>query len=723
MTETVIQHPSQPMDDDALARVASQALMGVLDARAATTHELTGSSLIDSLVECGAAVGTSIAPGRLAQARRSTLTDPTGMARQLRLPVRPVVLNGTWWRGDSGPYLVTRPDGSYAAAIPGSRGYDLVIAGRRVRVTKQVASELGSAAWTVTPELPAGSTSIRQVLARSLGAGSRFELMCAGVAAVALAVMGIAVPWLSGVVVGQLVPLNETSRIIWIGTILILVSVATFGIAMVQSFLVQRLTTRLDVRATAIVLLRLVDLPLSFFRRYSAGDLLQRLQGFDEVTAQLASSIVVIGSTLLLAVSGLFVMFVVSPPLAGLVLFLLLIISGFAALMVWALVRARSSFVRSSLTLSGMTLSLFTGIAKLRVAGAERRMHTRWVLVYASRQVAASQAALGGQRLGIVAVLAPTLVTFVVVIGNASGATPLDLGQFTSFVAAAGQTSGALASMLGPIALLLGLLPLIKAVQPILTEPTDVTVDAIDPGELAGEVELASVSFSYGPGEPDVLRDVSLRVAPGEFVAVVGPSGSGKSTLVRLLIGLEKPTGGGVLYDGRPLDRLDADAVRRQIGVVVQSAQLASGTLLENIVGASTRTEEDAWEAARLAGIAADIEAMPMKMRTLVSDGASTFSGGQKQRIMLARALVRRPRIVVLDEATSTLDNRTQATVADSLRNLGATRIVVAHRLSTITGADRIIVLDEGGIAESGTYDELVELGSLFAQLSKRQVL
>jgi ATP-binding cassette subfamily C protein len=492
---------------------------------------------------------------------------------------------------------------------------------------------------------------------------------------------------------------------------------------MAQSFLVQRLTTRLDVRATAIILLRIVDLPLSFFRRYSAGDLLQRLQGFDEVTGQLASSIVVLGSTLLLGLSGLIVMFIVSPPLAGLVLILLLVILGFAALMVRAVVRARSSFVTSSLQLSGMTLSLFTGISKLRVAGAERRMHTRWVLAYASRQVAASRAALSGQRLSIVAVLAPTLVTFVVVIGTASGATPLDLGGFTSFVAAAGQTSGALASMLGPIAVLLGLTPLIQAVRPILREPTDLIVDAVDPGELAGEVELASVSFSYGPDQPNVLREVSLRIAPGEFVAVVGPSGSGKSTLVRLLIGLERPSGGGVLYDGRPLDRLDADAVRRQIGVVVQSAQLASGTLLENIIGTSMRTEEDAWESARLAGIADDIEAMPMKMRTLVSDGASTFSGGQKQRIMLARALVRQPRIVVLDEATSTLDNRTQATVADSLRNLGATRIVVAHRLSTITGADRIIVLNEGGIAESGTYDELVELGGLFARLSKRQVL
>jgi NHLM bacteriocin system ABC transporter ATP-binding protein len=715
--------PVPAMHDDALAEAAQRALASVLDRHVRPQGAVTGSTLIDALVECAGASGTAVPPARIVQARRADATDPADVARQLRVPLRPVQLDEGWWRGDSGPYLVTREDGVFAAAIPRPRGYELVADGSAQPLTQAEALTLRPTAWSVLPALPSGPVGIRAVLARSAGVGSRVELAVSGLVALLLAALGIAVPLLAGVVVGELVPLDALSRIVVIGIVLVLVAVAAFGLASLQSLLIQRLTMRLDVRATAMVLLRITQLPLSFFRRYSAGDLQQRLQGLDEVTGQIAGSVVALASMLLLAMSGFVVMLIVAPSLAGLVLLLLLVMAVLAGLSVWAVVRARSSFVAASVALSGLTLSLLMGIAKLRVAGAEQRMLSRWVIAYADRQRAANRAAIGGQRLGIVAALTPTLVTFVVVVGSASGATPLRLGQFTSFVAAAGQTSGALASMLVPIAVLLGLTPLLKAVRPILQEPLDQEVDAVDPGSLSGEVELAAVSFGYGPDEPEVLHEVSLRVNPGEFVAVVGPSGSGKSTLVRLLIGLETPTSGAVLYDGRPLDRLDAEAVRRQIGVVVQSAQLATGTLLENIVGTSTRTEEEAWEAARLAGIAGDIEAMPMRMRTFVSDGASTFSGGQKQRILLARALVRRPRIVVLDEATSTLDNRTQATVVESLRHLGATRIVVAHRVSTIRDADRIVVVDMGRIVESGTYSQLMESDGLFARMARRQLV
>lgn len=684
---------------------------------------MSDATPVDSLLVCARAVDVGVQPERIALARRAVGMDPVEVARLLCIPVRTVRLDDDWWRGDSGPYVVVRRDGSFAAAVPRARGYTLMADGSESTLAARNAAGLAAQAWSVLPALPTAPTGIGAVLRRSVGAGSRLEVAVAAMSAVLLTLFGIAVPLLAGVVVGELVPLDEASRIIVVGAVLVLVAVATFGLATVQSLLVQRLAMRADLRATAMILLRLVQLPMSFFRRYGAGDLQQRIQGLDDVTVQVSASVLTLSSMFLLAISGLVVMFIVSPPLAGLVLILLLLMSVVAVLAVRSVVRARSSFVGASLALSGLTLSLFTGIAKLRVAGAEPRMLSRWVRSYADRQRAANAAALGNQRIGMVAALAAPLVTFVVVIGSASDATPLALGGFTSFVAAAGQTSAALAGMLVPASVLFGLTPIVKALEPILQESLDQAADAEDPGRLSGEVELADVSFAYGPDEPEVLRDVRLHVASGEFVAIVGPSGSGKSTLVRLLIGLETPTAGQVRYDGRPLRDLDAEAVRRQIGVVVQSAQLATGTLLENIIGISPRTEDEAWTAARLAGIADDIAAMPMGMQTLVSDGASTFSGGQKQRILLARALVRQPRIVILDEATSTLDNTTQATVVESLQALGATRIVVAHRLSTVKDADRIVVLDTGRVVETGTYDQLVAAGGLFSRMAQRQVL
>ena len=220
-----------------------------------------------------------------------------------------------------------------------------------------------------------------------------------------------------------------------------------------------------------------------------------------------------------------------------------------------------------------------------------------------------------------------------------------------------------------------------------------------------------------------MLRDVSFAVKPGTFLAIVGSSGSGKSTLLRLLLGMEQPQKGSVAYDGLALRDLDVASVRRQIGVVMQNGQLLPGTIFSNIVGSLPLTIDDAWEAARLVGLAQDIKEMPMGMHTIVNDGGTVFSGGQRQRLLIARSLVQRPRIVVFDEATSSLDNETQAIVTETLAAMKATRILVAHRLSTIRHADRILVLENGVIAEEGSYEELMAMKGLFFQLAERQQL
>jgi ABC-type bacteriocin/lantibiotic exporter with double-glycine peptidase domain len=201
----------------------------------------------------------------------------------------------------------------------------------------------------------------------------------------------------------------------------------------------------------------------------------------------------------------------------------------------------------------------------------------------------------------------------------------------------------------------------------------------------------------------------------------VGPSGSGKSTLVRLLLGLEEPQHGEILLDGRPLGRLRLDRVRRQIGVVPQNAALLAGTLREVIAGGASVTTEQVWSAAVQAAIAADIQALPMGLHTLVSEGGGNLSGGQRQRLAIARALVRQPALLILDEATSALDNLSQAEVSRQLRPLGLTRLVIAHRLSTIRHADRIVVLEAGRIVEEGGFEELVAAEGPFARLMRRQ--
>lgn len=273
------------------------------------------------------------------------------------------------------------------------------------------------------------------------------------------------------------------------------------------------------------------------------------------------------------------------------------------------------------------------------------------------------------------------------------------------------------------VATSLALVPLFERLRPILAAAPEARSGKTEAAPLAGRIELSHVSFRYLEGTRPVLDDVSLRIEPGQLVAFIGRSGSGKSTLLRLLLGFETAESGDILYDGQSIGTLDTTSLRRQIGVVLQHSRITTGSIFDNITSGIPYTLDDIWAAARLAGIDADIEAMPMGMHTFLMEGASTLSGGQRQRLMIARALIGRPRILFFDEATSALDNRSQTLVMQSLKRLSTTRIIVAHRLSTVERADRIFVLERGRVVESGGYPELIAADGPFRRLAQRQML
>jgi ATP-binding cassette subfamily C protein len=301
--------------------------------------------------------------------------------------------------------------------------------------------------------------------------------------------------------------------------------------------------------------------------------------------------------------------------------------------------------------------------------------------------------------------------------------TPMDMGTFMAFWAAYGLLYAGLTEMLTIGLELFMAKPYFERLRPIIEQKPESVESGGDPGEVRGNIEFSHISFKYAENGPLILDDVSLSIREGQFVAVTGPSGSGKSTLLRLLLGFEKPGRGTVLIENQDLSQLDAAKVRRQMGVVMQNSGLLPDEIYRNIIGYSSLTMDDAWEAARMAGLEEDIKNMPMGMHTMIAEGASTISGGQKQRIIIARALARKPKVLLLDEATSALDNRTQETVAAGLDALPVTRIVVAHRLSTIRNADLIIVLDKGRVAERGSFSELMAAKGMFHALARRQMI
>jgi ABC-type bacteriocin/lantibiotic exporter with double-glycine peptidase domain len=263
-----------------------------------------------------------------------------------------------------------------------------------------------------------------------------------------------------------------------------------------------------------------------------------------------------------------------------------------------------------------------------------------------------------------------------------------------------------------------------EMIKPFLDTAPEVAEDKEVVTRLNGAVELNNVTFRYNDDMPPVLDDLSLKIRPGQYVAIVGKTGCGKSTLMRIMLGFEMPQKGAVYYDGKDLKRIDLKSLRQKIGAVMQNGKLFTGDIYSNIViSAPWLTLDDAWDAARIAGIDEDIRSMPMGMFTLISEGQGGISGGQRQRLLIARAVAQKPKILIFDEATSALDNLTQKHVSEALDRMECTRIVIAHRLSTIRQCDRIIVLEGGKIIEDGTYSELIAQNGFFASLVERQRL
>jgi ATP-binding cassette subfamily C protein len=376
-----------------------------------------------------------------------------------------------------------------------------------------------------------------------------------------------------------------------------------------------------------------------------------------------------------------------------------------------------------------ITFETLSAMPKLRSAAAEPRAFARWSAVFADSARLTRHAAGIANLRDVLGGIFPLIGSAIIwagaigALGGAEGSAPvLGLGAFVAFNSAFGSFLGGVISFVQAGETLLGVIPAWERLRPILLAEQETGVGREAVGTLRGEINVSNVTFSYGQDAPPALDEVSLAFSPGDYVGLVGPSGSGKSTLIRLMLGLEVPNSGAVYMDGVDLANLDLAAMRRQIGVVMQAGQLVAGSILDNILGSAPLPEAAAWEAVAQVGLAADIKEMPMQMQTVVSEGGGGLSGGQRQRLLIARALVRKPRVLIFDEATSALDNATQAEVKASLDKLNVTRIVVAHRLSTIRDVHRIVVMDRGKVVEQGSYEELQQQNGLFARLASRQM-
>jgi NHLM bacteriocin system ABC transporter ATP-binding protein len=653
------------------------------------------------------------------------------VARASSCRFRRIALSDRWWKEDGGPLLAFRASDNRPMALTRrkSGGYVLhdPVEGGRTVVDAGVALALDPFAYSFYRPFPRDLLSPAAILKFGLK-GSGPELRTIVLTGCATGLIGLLTPVVTGLIFDSVIPSAQRTELYFACAFLLIANLAGSFLGLCRSFATLRLEGRIDACLQAAVWDRLLSLPVPFFRQYTTGDLSGRSMGISEIRQILTGSVL---SSIMSGVFSLFtggLLFYYSWQLALLGLGLTTVSLAVAILAGIRQTRRQRQFLKQRGRISGMVVEFISAIAKFRVAAAERRAFALWVRAF-SRQ---KQAALGARASSIVISLFnssyPIICTVAIFWLNSQlaqrpGIAPLTTGRFLAFISAFNQFLGAILGLNGAIFSSLKVIPLYERSAPILQAAPEVDEMRKDPGELTGAIEVSHVAFRYGADGPPVLKDLSFSVQSGEYVAIVGPSGCGKSTLLRLLLGFEKPESGAIYFDGQDLAGLDVLSVRRQVGVVLQSGGLLSGSILSNIIGnSSALTTNDAWEAAKLCGLDADIRAMPMGMQTLVqSSGGGGVSGGQRQRLVIARAIVNRPRILLFDEATSALDNRTQATVVKHLKALKATRIVIAHRLSTIIDTDRILVMDKGQLVESGTYEELIQANGRFAELARRQ--
>ena len=652
--------------------------------------------------------------------RLEYLLRPHGIMR------RNINLEKGWYKDSIGAVLGTRKDdGSIVAFIPkGLSGYVYFDAptGKWVKLSKKTEALFEDEGICFYKPFPLTKLTVRTLMRYILNTLSTADFVLVILATLAVSLIGLLSPKLNNLLMGTIVESESMRLLFGITIFMVCVTISSLLIRAVKTLIMTRINTKMDLSVQAATMMHVLSLPADFFKQYSAGELSSRAQYIQSLCSMLISTVLNTGLTSIFSLIYVSQIFEYAPALVVPSLLIIFTTILFSLITTFYQMKYSKKQMEIAAEESGMSYALITGVQKIKLSGAEKRAYARWSKLYAKQVELTYNPPMflraNGAFSSIISLTGALVMYFMSVQSGVS------VADYYAFNTAYGMVSGAFMSLAGIATTIAQFKPILEMAKPIMDAVPEVSEGKLVIDRLSGGIELNNVSFRYNENMPLVVDNLSLKIRPGQYVAIVGATGCGKSTLMRIMLGFEKPQKGAVYYDGKDLSGIDLKSLRRKIGVVMQNGKLFQGDIFSNItISAPQLSMDEAWEAAEMAGIAEDIRRMPMGMHTIISEGSGGVSGGQRQRLMIARAIAPKPKILMFDEATSALDNLTQKIVSDSLDKLKCTRIVIAHRLSTIRQCDRIIYLEKGQIVEDGTYDELIAKNGKFAELVERQRL
>ncbi len=624
--------------------------------------------------------------------------------------------------GDDGRPLAAHRLGGQTVAFDSTSG---------LREPLDPALALKPYAYELYASLPVPLRSLPQLLGFALTSNIT-PLLTVLFSALVVAIFNLSIPTLTSFLVGTVLPLGDLRLIVETSLVVLLVALCTVVSQGFSSLATVRMESLVNLRLETALWSHLMRLPLGFFQQLGTADLVTRVGSISQMRQLVSSGLLTAGLGLLFSLTNLVLMFVYQAQLAMVAAAFTLLSAIVMVALVMQAARLEKPLQEGQARVSDMGLQAVVGMPQIRVSGSEPFVFEQWITDVVRLGGLMRRGEAANNALEILArVLTPlgqvvVFIVLVVLLDQAKTAAavpgaavaPGSLGTlganqlvaaFVAFQAAYLSFNSQLSAMAVQVASTVARLVVLWQRSSVVMFATpeaghDGSAKLLD---LQGQLQLQSLQVRYPDAPEPLLSDINLTIPQGRYTAITGASGCGKTTLMRCLLRLMDPEAGVISVDGIDLRELAVRHYRRQLGVVLQNTPLPTGSIYEVVRAGRAYSRDEVWEALALAAMADDVERMPMKLETIISEGAMGISGGQRQRLSMARALLGKPKLLLLDEATSALDAPTQAAVTRTLESLPITRIAIAHRLSTIESADQIAVIAGGRISELGTYAEL----------------